>query len=260
MPKRCCVGRQIAWSPLALAGQGQGTGGDDAVQMHVILQLLIPGMQHRREARQAAQPVPGIGGQPQQGRRDAAEELAIKQPRIGRRQRIELVRQREDVVEVTHRQQLILASLEPLGGGQLLALGAVPIAARVINRPPQTAMAAFLDVPAQLGGAASFHTAHHLELAARQCMVAAEVGAVKPEDVGHLVTRPRLRGVIRGRRRVANIFVVDDRTPVADNDAHNAHLVAGFVWTTPSSTRSRCLQAAHLLCTHSAAKRALFPQ
>ena len=95
------------------------------------------------------------------------------------------MRQREDVVEVTHLQKLGLPGREPLGGRQLLALGAVAIAARVIKGPAMAAAVALFDVAAQRRRAADFDVAHDLGLHPRQRMPPAVVGAVKLENVGH---------------------------------------------------------------------------
>src|SRR4051794_20318470 len=63
-PRQLANGKEIRpGRQPGLAIEGQGTGGDDTVQVDVVLQLLVPRMQHRGEARHAPQAMLGIGGE-----------------------------------------------------------------------------------------------------------------------------------------------------------------------------------------------------
>ena len=62
--------------------------------------------------------------------------------------------QREDDVEIGNRQQLGLARLQPFGTRQVLALRAVPVAARIVGDALLAAVGALLDMAAQDRGPA----------------------------------------------------------------------------------------------------------
>jgi hypothetical protein len=57
------------------------------------------------------------------------------------------VRQGEDHMEVLHRQEVRRARLEPPLFGERLALGAVPVPARVVGNPERPALVAGLRMP-----------------------------------------------------------------------------------------------------------------
>jgi len=81
-------------------------------------------------------------------KQEAEKELFIVQD-----ERVEGVRQCKDGVKVRDREQVGLASGHPLGFGEALALGTVPIAARVVGVALEAALRALLDVSTKLGRA-----------------------------------------------------------------------------------------------------------
>ena len=90
-------------------------------------------------------------------------------------------------MEVWDRQQFSLTLGQPLGTGQALALGAVPIAARVVGLPHKAAVGAMFGVTAEGCGPAPLHRRHDTALNAPEMavMVAAIVRAVAVEDIRH---------------------------------------------------------------------------
>lgn len=86
----CAVGRQSA-------------GRDHAMQVGMRHQGLSPGMQYGQEPDFRPQ-VPGIGGDFQQRLAGRAEQHPVHQPRVGKRQIHQQVRQREHHVEIGHGQ------------------------------------------------------------------------------------------------------------------------------------------------------------
>jgi len=77
----------------------------------------------------------------------------------------DLGRQREDQMEVADRQQIGLARGKPISRRRALALGAMPVATRVVGDPAMAAILTALDVAAEGSRAAVLDGRHHLELA-----------------------------------------------------------------------------------------------
>ena len=98
--------------------------------MQVAAQVLRPRVQHQREGAAAAQP-PGVGGELRERRRGALHQRVVDPAWMDRRQRVELVRQREYQMAVGHIQQFAQASAPPCLARLGLALRAMPIAAGV---------------------------------------------------------------------------------------------------------------------------------
>src|SRR5208337_4861991 len=71
---------------------------------------------------------------------------------LAKHERVEFVRQREDIVKVRHGQQFRLTFFEPLRFDQGLTLGTVTVAARIVGVALETARGAVLPMPAQSGG------------------------------------------------------------------------------------------------------------
>ncbi len=94
---------------------------------------------------------------------------------------------------VGHRQQLGLAGRQPFGGRRALALGAMPVAARVVGDVLVGALLATRDMTAERGGAAALDGRHYLELAeAHMACVGAPPGRPEgAEDVRDLQARTR---------------------------------------------------------------------
>jgi len=112
--------------------EGQTSGGNDVVYVGMNLEVLSPGMEHAEESdvgprccgsRASSSSEAGTGG----------ESKIVEQAFVLEDQRAEFVRQGEDDVEVRHGQQLSRTRGQPLGARVPLALGTVPIAARVVE-------------------------------------------------------------------------------------------------------------------------------
>lgn len=108
--------------------ESQAAGGDDVVDMGMMLKVLSPGVEHAEESDIRSQ-VLGVPHQFEHRRGAGAVEQIVEQPLVLENKRGELVRQREDNVEVGHGQQLSRARRQPFSARVPLALGAVPIAA-----------------------------------------------------------------------------------------------------------------------------------
>ena len=87
----------------ALVIWGQAAGRDHAVDMRVMQKVLAPGVKHTEETDLCAE-MRRIGGGLQQGGGAGAEQQVIEKLFVMERQRSQLVRQREDHVDVGHGQ------------------------------------------------------------------------------------------------------------------------------------------------------------
>ena len=98
----------------------------------------------------------------------------------------QLARQREYNVEVVNGQQAVQPARDPARALQGLALGAVPIAARIIGRALVAAGRAALDVTAERCGPARDQIAGEAPVPRQERVLALEGVEVATEDVRHL--------------------------------------------------------------------------
>ena len=160
---------------------------DDAVDMGVSEQVLAPGVKNAQDTDFGAQ-VLRIRRNFQQGGGAGREQEMIKLPRVVLRQEVEFVRDGEDHVKVIRGQEFLLPFGEPACACLGLALGAVPIAARIIRDGLKSALGAGIEMTSERGGAAVLQSAEGLELLeieARSIPVE-ETLALNTEDLGHL--------------------------------------------------------------------------
>src|SRR5208337_109312 len=136
-------------------------GGKHAVDMGMMLQSLIPGMEHAEEADLRAE-VTRIAGDLQQRGGTGVKQQVVDQPFILQCERSEFPRQGEDDVHVAGGQQLSFPRVEPAQAGVALALGAVPVSARVVRDGSMSAVRALIAMSAQRGGAAARDGQQHL--------------------------------------------------------------------------------------------------
>src|SRR4030095_6749685 len=103
-------------------------------------------------------------------------------------QRVELLGQREDDVEVRHRQQLGAALLQPALLVQTLTLRAMPVATGVIDDLARSTAGALVDVPAESSGAAVLDGSQGPQLGPVQMAAErlSEGRAEATDDVSHL--------------------------------------------------------------------------
>ena len=114
------VGR-TAGDPARVSGS-QTAGGDDAVNVGMKLQTLVPGMENAEEADLGPE-VTRIARDLEESLGAGAKQQAVDQPLVLQRQRSQLMRQGEDNMDVGCRQQLAFAGLEPAYASRCLAAG-----------------------------------------------------------------------------------------------------------------------------------------
>jgi hypothetical protein len=116
-------------APLAIGIEA--AGGDQAVDVGVLVEVTAPGVQGHEDAGQSAEEL-GIGAQGEQALAGAVEEDAVEPGTIEAPQGKQDVRQGEDDVEVLARQKLLQLRLDPGLARLVGALGAGAMTAGVV--------------------------------------------------------------------------------------------------------------------------------
>src|SRR5271155_1800935 len=172
--------------------QSETAGGQHAVDMGMMmLQSLVPGMEHAEEADLGSK-VAWIAGDLQQSGSAGVKQQVIDQPFILQCQRSQFSRHGEDDVHVTGGKQLPLPRLEPAQAGVTLTLGAVPVSARVVRDGSMSAVRALIAMSTQrCGSAACDGQQHFFVLAVDPLATVFNEGlSCTANDVGHLQRRP----------------------------------------------------------------------
>ena len=125
----------------------------DHVDVRMVGQRGAPGMQDARHA-DADPEAAGIGGDGRHGLGRGAEQQPVDLALVPMGDPGDLRRQGEDHVEILHRQQIFRPRRHPVARRRALALGAVPVLARVVGDVLMTALRARGDMPAEHLGAA----------------------------------------------------------------------------------------------------------
>jgi hypothetical protein len=127
---------------------GQATGRNNAMDMRMMQQLLIPGVQDAEEPDLSAEMF-GVPGDLEQSLGAGAKQKAVDFTLVLPRQRSQFMRQREDDMDVRHGQKVPAARLEPAVAGVGLALRTMPVSARVIRDGLIVATRACIDMSAE---------------------------------------------------------------------------------------------------------------
>lgn len=99
------------------------------MKVNVSSQNLIPCMKDRRKTDCAAQSMLGVSGEFLQGFGYALEEQVEYDLFIAKRNRIQFMRERKDIVKIGNGQQISPSSVQPTSLGQSPALWAMAVAA-----------------------------------------------------------------------------------------------------------------------------------
>ena len=170
--------------------------------MEMGVEPLIPGVQDSDKSGLAAEIVASeseecLGG--------GIEQNVQEGPFIGKYKGIEFMRKGKNDMEIAHGQELRLASLQPSGFIEPLALWAMAVAAGIVSRPFEAANVALLKMAAERGSATALDGTHDFKLINRQRMGAAEGLAMEAQDIRHfpagsLQPRQPCRPMTMGRR------------------------------------------------------------
>jgi len=169
----------------------EAAGGEHAVDMRMMLQSLVPSMEHAEEADLRTE-VTWIASDLQQSCSAGVKQQVIDQPFILQCERSEFPWQGEDDVHVAGGQQLAFPRLEPAPAGVALTLGAVPVSARVVRDGRMSAVRALIAMSTQRGGAAACDGQQHLFVLSVDPLATAlnEGLPGTTHDVGHFQRRP----------------------------------------------------------------------
>ncbi len=146
----------VAWLDPACAIGGQPTGWHHAMDMRVKFEFLSPTVQDAEEADFCTEML-GVARDFPKGFRTGAKQEIVEHLLVLQDQRGQMTRKREDHMDVTRREKLLAARCEPAVASSCLTLWAVPISARVVGDGTVSAAGAFIDMPAERGGATPRH-------------------------------------------------------------------------------------------------------
>ena len=171
--------------------RSETAGGKHAVDMRVMLQSLVPGMEHAEEANLRAE-MTRIAGDLQQSCGTGVKQQVVDQPFILQCKRSQFPRQGEDDVHVSCRQKFQFPRLEPAQTRVALTLGTMPVAARVVRDGGMSAVRALIAMSTQRSGAAARDRQQHFFVLSVDPLATAlnEGLPGTANDVGHLQRRP----------------------------------------------------------------------
>src|ERR1700739_1075487 len=122
------------------------------MDMWVGRESLTPRVQHAEEADFCTEML-GIAGHFEESFRTGAKQEIVEDLLVLQHQWSQVTREREDHMDVTRRKKFPATLFQPTFPGTCLTLRAVPISARVVGEGAMSAADAFIDMPAERGGA-----------------------------------------------------------------------------------------------------------
>jgi len=143
--------------------RGQTSGGDNAVDMGVVLKLLVPGMQDAEETDLGAQ-MTGIFSDFQKRLGAAPEQQTVDDLFVLQGQWRQFVRERENDMGVARGQQFGAPRVKPAVARVALAPGAMPVPARIVRDGLMAAPRTLIDMATQRGGAAAKDGREHFQV------------------------------------------------------------------------------------------------
>ena len=162
------------------------------MQMVMIQEHLAPGMEYEDEAHLAAQSVPWVVAEFGQGLGYRLEEHGVDLLLVALGDGVDIMRQGEHCVEVSHWNELLNPRFEPPCLGHSLALGTVPVAAGVVERTFITAPVTTFDMsPLELGTAAD-DGGYDSSMSKGSRVGCQIVTAMDSEDIGHFAALYRV--------------------------------------------------------------------
>src|SRR5262249_25937126 len=177
--------------PTGVVG-GEAASGDYAVNVRMMMQALIPGMEHAEKADLCTKMM-GIAGDLEQGLGTGVKQQAVDHALVLQGERRQFPRQGEDSMHVAGRQQFAFPRLKPVQAGGGLALGTVTVTTRVVRDGGMSTLGALIAMPTERGGPTACNRCQHL------CVLAVDPVAIAlsesrsggANDIGHLQRRPR---------------------------------------------------------------------
>src|SRR5271166_4557844 len=171
--------------------QRESTGRDNTMDMGMMLQPLIPSVQHAEETDLGAQ-MSGITSHFEKGCGAGAEQQVVDELLVLQGEWCQFPWQSENYVHVGSGQQLTLTCLQPAVAGIALAFWTMTIATRVVRDDGMSAVGTLITMSAQGGGAAACDGQQHfLVLPGHPLATTLDKGWSRAANqVGHLQRRP----------------------------------------------------------------------
>jgi len=181
--------------PALVVGR-ESAGGDHTMDMRMMLELLVPGVEDTEEANLGAH-MPGMARDFEQGLGAGTEQQIVENLLVLQSQGCQKMRKGEDHVHVAGGQEFLPTRLQPAVAGRGLTLGRVPISAAVVRDGAIPAAGTLIAVPAERGGAATLDGRQNLAVLGGQPGVAAfdEFLPRHADEIGHLQGWPVHLGV-----------------------------------------------------------------
>lgn len=181
-----------------LAVIGETAAGDETMDVGMQQQLLAPGVEHGAEA----DPCPPIAmGELEECFRDRIEEQVQGEGGGPSEEGVQGNGDGEDDVKVGNREQGLLLGLGPQRLLEAAAARTVPVTTGVVGQPSMATPVAFLEVPAELTGAACDEVMHDTGLMTAEAERACVVGENVSDSGLALVTPTTPVGTIHLLRR-----------------------------------------------------------
>jgi len=172
--------------------EGESAGGHHTMDMGVMFELLIPSVEHAKEADLGTEMF-GIASDFEKGFGTGLQQEMVEDLLVLQSQRRQFMRQGEDKMDVTRGEKFLTTRLQPTLAGVGLTLRAVPIAATVVGDGRTVpAVGALKEMPTQGGGAAARDGSQHFDVLPGDPLAASfdECLSRGANQIGHLQWRP----------------------------------------------------------------------
>ncbi len=228
------------WRPPRAAVARDPASGDEQVDVRMPLERARPGVEHGERADAPTEPM-RISAQRCERIEGGAEERAEEGSLLLAHGAAKLGWEREDDVEVRHRQEQGSLALEPATGGVLAALGAGPVMARVVEQMLASTCGALGEMAAECTGATARDRLQGADVSVRHggAVLREVVLSVPANDVGeaghgrprleaHHQTVEHLLDALYAGLRDVHVDLGGAQRLVAENGLDGAQRDAGF--------------------------------
>src|SRR5216684_3383183 len=157
------------------------------MDMRVKLEFLIPGVQHAEEADLGAEML-RVTSDFEKRLRTGAKQKIVDDLLVLQSEWCQLARQREDNMHIARREKLLATRRKPAVASTRLTLRAVPVAARIVGDGAMSAAGAFIEMPAERGGATPRNGQQHFDMLPSDPRTASfdERVSRSADQIGHL--------------------------------------------------------------------------
>ena len=167
--------------------RSQTAGGNNTMNMRMVLEFLVPGVEDAEESDLRAE-TPRIAGDLKQRLGAGPKQQGIDLAFIDQRQWRKLPRQRKDDVDVARGQEFFSPRLEPAVASVSLALRAMPVPARVEGDGLMSAFGTLIQMSAERGRAATQNRVQNFQMEPAEPLLTALKEALShcAYNIGHL--------------------------------------------------------------------------